>query len=152
MSCQYNGLQARIKALNEKAKYVPCGGHSLNLVGLKAAKYCFDWCIFWSTVSLTMSVTVSSRVRPSATISNVILSTFSPTFIQLLFISFHQLSSQSHLPKNLLTFSKEHNHLISKKNNNKLVTNMFAFSVQNKSFLKEILMGNVKYDKKTSGG
>jgi hypothetical protein len=87
MSGQYNGLQARIKALNEKSKYVPCGGHSLNLVGLKADKYCFDWCIFWSTVSLTMSVTVSSRVRPSATICYFIrlLSDIYP-------IAFHKLS------------------------------------------------------------
>jgi uncharacterized membrane protein YecN with MAPEG domain len=41
MSGQYNGLQARIKAVNEKAEYVPCGGHSLNLIGLKAAECCF---------------------------------------------------------------------------------------------------------------
>ncbi|XP_045032110.1 uncharacterized protein LOC123474242 [Daphnia magna] len=32
MSGQYNGLQARIKAVNEKVEYVPCGGHSLNLI------------------------------------------------------------------------------------------------------------------------
>jgi hypothetical protein len=41
MSGQYNGLQARIKAVNEKVEYVPCGGHSLNLIGLKAAECCF---------------------------------------------------------------------------------------------------------------
>jgi hypothetical protein len=41
MSGQYNRLQARIKAVNEKAEYVPCGGHSLNLIGLKAAECCF---------------------------------------------------------------------------------------------------------------
>jgi hypothetical protein len=41
MSGQYNGLQARIKAINEKAEYVPCGEHSLNFKSLKAAKCCF---------------------------------------------------------------------------------------------------------------
>ena len=41
MAGQYNGLQARIKAINKKAEYVPGGGHSLNLKGLKALECCF---------------------------------------------------------------------------------------------------------------
>lgn len=38
MSRRYTGLQARIKNLNPLAIYVPCGGHSLNLVGTSAVE------------------------------------------------------------------------------------------------------------------
>ncbi|XP_069494240.1 zinc finger MYM-type protein 1-like [Ambystoma mexicanum] len=38
MAGQYSGLQARIKEINKFAVYVPCAGHSLNLVGVKAAE------------------------------------------------------------------------------------------------------------------
>ena len=38
MSGRYTGLQARIRELNEFAIYIPCAGHSLNLVGVKAAE------------------------------------------------------------------------------------------------------------------
>lgn len=38
MSGQYNGLQARIKALNPLAEYVPCSAHSLNLVIVKSVE------------------------------------------------------------------------------------------------------------------
>ncbi len=40
MSGVYTGLQARIKELNPLAEYVPCAGHSLNLVGVAAAESC----------------------------------------------------------------------------------------------------------------
>ena len=40
MSGQYNGLQAKIKQKNPLAEYVPCAGHSLNLVGSSAAEAC----------------------------------------------------------------------------------------------------------------
>lgn len=40
MSGQYNGLQAKIKQKNPLAEYVPCAGHSLNLVGSCAAEAC----------------------------------------------------------------------------------------------------------------
>ncbi|KAG7171643.1 hypothetical protein Hamer_G014783 [Homarus americanus] len=40
MSGIYTGLQARIKAMNPLAYYVPCAGHSLNLVGTSAASSC----------------------------------------------------------------------------------------------------------------
>ena len=36
----YSGLQARIKAMNPLAYYVPCAGHSLNLVGISATSSC----------------------------------------------------------------------------------------------------------------
>lgn len=38
MSGYYTGLQARIKSENNEADYVPCAAHSLNLVGVFAAK------------------------------------------------------------------------------------------------------------------
>ena len=38
MSGRYTGLQARIRELNEFAIYIPCAGHSLNLVGVNAAE------------------------------------------------------------------------------------------------------------------
>ncbi|XP_042203544.1 zinc finger MYM-type protein 1-like [Homarus americanus] len=38
MSERYTGLQARIREPNEFAIYVPCAGHSLNLVGVKVAE------------------------------------------------------------------------------------------------------------------
>lgn len=38
MSGRYTGLQARIRDHNEFAIYIPCAGHSLNLVGVKAAE------------------------------------------------------------------------------------------------------------------
>ena len=41
MSGRYTGLQARIHQLNEFVIYVPCAGHSLNLVGVKVAECCY---------------------------------------------------------------------------------------------------------------
>ena len=38
MSGKYSGLQARIKDINKYAEYIPCAGHSLNLVGVRAAE------------------------------------------------------------------------------------------------------------------
>ncbi|CAH2306720.1 zinc finger MYM-type 1-like [Pelobates cultripes] len=42
MSGHYKGLQARIVNMNKYAKYVPCFGHSLNLVGKDAANSCSE--------------------------------------------------------------------------------------------------------------
>lgn len=36
------GLQARIKELNLLAEYIPCSGHSLNLVGTNAVENCLS--------------------------------------------------------------------------------------------------------------
>jgi hypothetical protein len=36
MSGHYSGLQARLKEQNKYALYVPCAGHSLNVVGVQA--------------------------------------------------------------------------------------------------------------------
>lgn len=38
MSGRFNGLQAKVKELNELAEFVPCSSHSLNLVGVSAAE------------------------------------------------------------------------------------------------------------------
>jgi hypothetical protein len=49
MSGKYNGLQAKIKALNPLAEFVPCSAHSLNLVIVKSVECngkVFDFFIF----------------------------------------------------------------------------------------------------------
>lgn len=48
MSGIYTGLQARIKTLNPLAEYIPCAGHSLNLVGVSAAESCVTAVDFFS--------------------------------------------------------------------------------------------------------
>jgi hypothetical protein len=40
MSGKYNGLQAKVASKNELAAWIPCAGHSLNLVGQAAASCC----------------------------------------------------------------------------------------------------------------
>ena len=40
MSGRYNGLQAKVKELCEYAEFIPCFGHSLNLVGTCCAECC----------------------------------------------------------------------------------------------------------------
>jgi hypothetical protein len=40
MSGRYNGLQAKVAAENNLAEWIPCAGHSLNLVGKAAAECC----------------------------------------------------------------------------------------------------------------
>ena len=50
MSGKYNGMQARIRQLNELAEYIPCAAHSLNLVGQFAAGCCQEAVIFFDFV------------------------------------------------------------------------------------------------------
>lgn len=50
MSGQYSGLQARFKKCNKYAEYIPCSGHSLNLVGIKAAECNLNVTAFFSYV------------------------------------------------------------------------------------------------------
>ena len=50
MSGRYNGLQARIKQLNEFAEYVHCFAHSLNLIGKCAAECCEEANTFFAFV------------------------------------------------------------------------------------------------------
>jgi len=40
MSGRYNGLQAKVLAKNHHAVWIPCAGHSLNLVGIAASECC----------------------------------------------------------------------------------------------------------------
>ena len=47
MSGRYQGMQARICSLNKFATFVPCFGHSLNLVGVEAAKACTEAVAFF---------------------------------------------------------------------------------------------------------
>ena len=42
MSGRYSGLQARIKRINPVAEYIPCAGHSLNLLGVARVKCCLE--------------------------------------------------------------------------------------------------------------
>ena len=42
MSGKYSGMQARLKEVNPLALYIPCAGHSLNLVGTAAASCCVE--------------------------------------------------------------------------------------------------------------
>lgn len=42
MSGHYKGMQAKIVNLNKYEKYIPCFGHSLNLVGRDAANSCSE--------------------------------------------------------------------------------------------------------------
>ena len=42
MSGKYSGMQVRLKEVNPLALYIPCAGHSLNLVGTAAASCCVE--------------------------------------------------------------------------------------------------------------
>lgn len=50
MSGRYSGMQARLRAINPLAFYVPCTAHSLNLVGLSAVDCCTDAVSFFGFV------------------------------------------------------------------------------------------------------
>lgn len=50
MSGKYKGLQAQIKHLNELAVYVPCAGHSLNLVGACSVDSCLEAVKFFTVI------------------------------------------------------------------------------------------------------
>lgn len=50
MSGAYTGLQARIRQHNPLAEFVPCAGHSLNLVGSAAAECCTEVVKFFSFI------------------------------------------------------------------------------------------------------
>ena len=50
MSGEYSGLQARIKEINLLPEYIPCAGHSLNLVGLANVKCCLEAVKFFNVL------------------------------------------------------------------------------------------------------
>ena len=51
MSGKYNGLQAKIKNLCKYAQFIPCFGHSLNLVGTCCAESCQQAILFFAFLS-----------------------------------------------------------------------------------------------------
>ena len=51
MSGKYNGLQAKVKNLCNYADFVPCFGHSLNLVGTCCAEVCQQAVLYFSFLS-----------------------------------------------------------------------------------------------------
>ena len=63
MSGHYSGLQTRFKEVNKYADYVPCTGHSLNLVGLKAAECCLPCVNFFSIVQRLYTFFAASTHR-----------------------------------------------------------------------------------------
>ena len=50
MSGKYRGMQALIWQVNPNAAYIPCAGHSLNLVGQCTAACCADAVLFFDFV------------------------------------------------------------------------------------------------------
>ena len=51
MSGRYNGLQAKVKADCPRADFVPCYGHSLNLIGTRCAECCQQALLFFNFLS-----------------------------------------------------------------------------------------------------
>ena len=63
MSGRYTGLHTRIHQLDEFAIYVPFAGHSLNLVGVKAAECCLQTVKFFDFVQRLYSFFPASTHR-----------------------------------------------------------------------------------------
>lgn len=63
MSGRYKGMQAKICEKNELALYVPCFGHSLNLVGRNAANACMKATVFFDFVQSLYVFFTSSTAR-----------------------------------------------------------------------------------------
>ena len=51
---QYNGMQQKILEINKYAVYIPCAGHSLNLVGRAAVDCCLGAVNFFRNRSITL--------------------------------------------------------------------------------------------------
>ena len=63
MSGCYNGLQAHICQINPLAHYIPCAAHSLNLVGVSAAKTCVKALSFFGLVQKLFNFISASTTR-----------------------------------------------------------------------------------------
>ena len=50
MSGKYKGMQKVILEINNYGIFIPCGGHTLNLVGAAAVNSCLDDVNFFSIV------------------------------------------------------------------------------------------------------
>jgi hypothetical protein len=63
MAGKYNGMQQKILELNKHAIYIPCAGHSLNLVGRAAVDCCLDAVNFFAVVQELYTFFSSSTKR-----------------------------------------------------------------------------------------
>jgi len=63
MSGKYSGVQARIKEINDKAEYINCTNHSLNLAGKNAASVSVNSVTFFETVEQVYVFFTSSTHR-----------------------------------------------------------------------------------------
>lgn len=59
----YNGLQSKIRQKNDLAYFVPCGAHSLNLVGNAAADCCLEATSFFLFVQEIYNFFSASTLR-----------------------------------------------------------------------------------------
>ena len=60
---KYSGLQARIKEINPLAEYIPCAGHSLNLVGVASVECCLQAVKFFDVLQEIYAFAVLSTNR-----------------------------------------------------------------------------------------
>ena len=63
MSGRYNGLQAKVAAKNNLAAWIPCAGHSLNLVGKAAAECCTATVSFFDILECVYVFFTASTLR-----------------------------------------------------------------------------------------
>ena len=63
MSGIYKGVQTLLSSENPHAIYIPCAGHSLNLVGNKAADCCIEAISFFGTLTGVYNFFSSSTYR-----------------------------------------------------------------------------------------
>lgn len=63
MSGVYSGVQARFKEINNIATWIPCGAHSLNLVGTAAAESCLEAVSFFGIVQSLYTFFAASPQR-----------------------------------------------------------------------------------------
>lgn len=63
MAGHHSGVQKRIKEVNEKAEFIACTNHSLNLTGAHAASVAVDSVYFFRTVERLFTFFSSSTHR-----------------------------------------------------------------------------------------
>ncbi|XP_065654750.1 zinc finger MYM-type protein 1-like [Hydra vulgaris] len=63
MSGKYSGLQTRLKERSELAFYIPCAGHSLNLVGQCSVSECINFIKYFGVLQSLYSFFVASTHR-----------------------------------------------------------------------------------------
>ena len=63
MSGKYSGVQARVLEENDKAIYIPCMAHSLNLLGVSAAESCVNAVSFFGFVEKLYAIFSASTHR-----------------------------------------------------------------------------------------